>query len=71
MDYMFYNSYKLKEIKGIHKFNASKVIDMSFMFNKCKELKYLDISNFGISKLCNIGCMFSGCEKLKLKEKNK
>ena len=44
---------------------------MSFMFNKCKELKYLDISNFGISKLCNIGCMFSGCEKLNLKEKNK
>ena len=71
MDYMFYNCYKLKEIKGIHKFNASKVIDMSFMFNKCKELKYLDISNFYISKVCNIGFMFSVCEKLNIKEKNK
>ena len=46
MSYMFNKCYNLKEIKGINKFNTSKVTDMSSMFKECEELKYLDLSNF-------------------------
>ena len=35
---------KLKEIKGIEKFNTSKVISMIAMFNQCNEIENLNLS---------------------------
>ena len=35
MDYVFTNCFKLKEIKGINKFNTNKVTNMSAMFQQC------------------------------------
>ena len=56
---------KLKEIKGINKFNTSKVDNMRYMFYNCEELEYLDLSNFDTSQVKYMEYMFSGCQKLK------
>ena len=56
---------KLKEIKGINKFNTSKVDNMRYMFYNCEELEYLDLSNFKTSQVNYMGNMFYDCKKLK------
>ena len=38
MSYMFTTCNKLKEIKGINKFNTNNVINMELMFQECNEL---------------------------------
>ena len=43
---MFNNCRKLKEIKGINKFDTFNVRNMKAMFSQCNELKSLDLSNF-------------------------
>ena len=55
---------KLKEIKGINKFNTNKVESMEVMFYFCNELEYLDLSN-NTSNDTNMAGMFSHCTKLK------
>ena len=35
------------------------------MFEKCNELKYIDLSNFNINNVTNMGNMFSECRKSK------
>ena len=55
---MFNECHKLKEIKGINKFNTNKVTDMNTMFQLCKELEYLDLSNFDTSKVTDMSWMF-------------
>ena len=62
---MFSECYKLKEIKGINKFNTNQVTKMNSMFNKCYELEYLDLSNFNTSKVNEMQWMFAYCHKLK------
>ena len=62
---MFCECYKLKEIKGINKFNTTQVTNMSAMFQHCNELEYLDLSNFDTSKVNSMGFMFNKCYKLK------
>ena len=62
---MFNKCHKLKQIKGIHNFNTSKVIKMNSMFRFCKELEYLDLSKFNTSNVTNMGYMFNECHKLK------
>ena len=62
---MFRECNKLKEIKGIEKFETSQVTDMSNMFYGCKELEKLDLSKFNTSKVTNIYGMFHECNKLK------
>jgi len=64
MGVMFYNCYKLKEIKGINKFNTNQVTNMNSMFEGYNELEYLDLSNFDTSKVQNMGFMFNLCYKL-------
>ena len=44
MGYMFNEYLKLKEIKGIDKFNTSEVTTMKGMFQWCQEIKYLNLS---------------------------
>ena len=46
MPFMFYGCCKLKEIKGINNINISKVNKMEYLFEYCKELKYVDLSKF-------------------------
>ena len=46
MEGMFNKCHKLKEIKGINKFNTNNVTNMSTMFGECSILEYLDLSNF-------------------------
>ena len=65
MGWMFYNCHKLKEIKGINKFNSNQVTKMNSMFQQCNELEYLDLSNFDTSKVNDMGFMFNHCHKLK------
>ena len=62
---MFNECNKLKEIRGINKFNTINVIDMSEMFQLCNKLEYLDLSNFNTSKVTNMSYMFYNCYKLK------
>ena len=62
---MFNECHKLKEIKGINKFNTNKVTDMQIMFQQCKELEILDLSDFGASKVTDMSWMFNECNKLK------
>jgi len=38
---------------------------MSFMFNRCHSLKYLDLSNFNIEKRTNNTLMFPLCDSLR------
>ena len=61
---MFATCNKLKEIKGINKFNTDKVTNMSSMFNECNELEYLDLSNFNTNQVTNMEWMFNKCYKL-------
>ena len=62
---MFQGCKKLKEIKGINKFNSSKAINMCVMFQECHELECLDLSNFDISNVIVMSAMFNKCQKLK------
>ena len=62
---MFNNCNKLKEIKGIEKFNTNKVADMNALFQACNEIEYLDLSNFNTSNVKNMALMFNKCHKLK------
>ena len=65
MKCMFNACYKLKEIKGINKFNTNQVTNMKAMFQLCNELEYLDLSNFNTSNVIDMQCMFNKCHKLK------
>ena len=65
MSYMFNECIKLKEIKGINKFNSINVSNMKVMFQCCKELEYLDLTNFDTSKVADMAFMFNECLKLK------
>ena len=61
---MFNDCNKLKEIKGINKFNTNKVTNMKYMFNLCYSLQSLDLSNFNTSKVTDMAFMFNKCYSL-------
>ena len=63
---MFNQCQKLKEIKGIEKFNTINVTSMGSMFQQCKNLEFLDLSNFNTSNTINMSYMFNKCSKLKV-----
>ena len=69
MSYMFAggpgNKMSLTEIKGIEKFNTSRVINMSTMFQNCINLSSLDLSSFDTSNVTDMSYMFSGTKNLK------
>ena len=64
MGYMSNGCQKLKEIKGIDKFNTNKVTIMKLMFQNCFELEYINLSNFNTSNVNNMNLMFNECHKL-------
>ena len=51
---MFNECNKLKEIKGLNKFNTSKVTSMSGMFQECNELENIDLTNFDADNVTNM-----------------
>ena len=59
---MFYGCRKLKEIKGLNKFETRKVKEM---FYNCNQIEYLDLSNFNTSNVTNMSYMISFCLNLK------
>ena len=65
MENMFNCCNELKEIKGLNKFNTSKVITIQGMFQGCWKLMYLDFSNFDTSNVSNMSFMFNYCVELK------
>ena len=56
---------ELRSITGIEYLHTDKVTDMSYMFNLCKMLDYLDLSAFNTENVTNMKCMFDGCNTLK------
>ena len=64
MSFMFAACHKLKEIKGINKFNTNNVSKMNSMFYQCYELISLDLFNFNTFKVTNMQSMFNECKKL-------
>ena len=50
MQFMFNKCHKLKEIKGINKFNTDKVTNMRAMFCECNKLENLNL-NFDTSNV--------------------
>ena len=65
MSFMFNGCYKLKEIKGIEKFNTSYTNVMKGMFQECHEIEYIDLSSFDTSNVNDMSFMFNECRKLK------
>ena len=59
------NEMSLTEIKGLEKFNTSRVINMSTMFQNCINLSSLDLSSFDTSNVTDMSYMF--CETKNLK----
>ena len=64
---MFTKCNKLKEIKGLNKFNTQNVTDMSGIFLGCHELEYIDLSNFDTSNVTNMNNsgIYELCIKIK------
>ena len=62
---MFNKCLKLKEIKGINRFNTTNVEDMSGMLQLCDILEYIDLSNFNTNNAKNMAYMFNKCHNLK------
>ena len=64
MEGMFNKCHELKEIKGLNKFNTSKVINMKEMSQESKKIISLEL-NFDTYNAINMGWMFNGCHELK------
>ena len=61
---LFENNNQLYSINIIN-LDTSKVIDMCFMFNKCKKLKEIKgINNFNTNNVTNMIAMFNECNEL-------
>lgn len=57
--------YSLKKIKGIEKFDISKVTRMCWMFTQCNALTELDLSSFNTSRVTDMQSAFFMCKSLK------
>ena len=69
MSDMFFRS-EAAEIKGLNKFNTSKVTDMRKMFNDSK-VTALDLSSFDTSNVTDMNSMFSSSQATEIKGLNK
>ena len=60
----FYNCKTLETISGLEYLNTANITDMSSMFQKCSNLKFLDFTNFDTKNVSNMYFMFNGCSTL-------
>ena len=65
ISFMFNDCQRLKEIKGMEKFNISKVITMRAIFQNCKEIEYINLSSIDTSNIIDMSFMFNECNNLK------
>ena len=61
---MFYELDNIIEI-DLSNFDASKVIDMRYMFKSCSNLEKIEFGNINTPSLKNMCAMFGSCSKLK------
>ena len=63
--YLWFNDFAvLTKITGLQYLNTSKVTHMSSMFNRCENLKSIDLSKFNLQNVTDMGSMLANCKKL-------
>ena len=62
--YWFYFMTDLTTIENLEYLNTSEVTDMSYMFEECSSLSYLDLDTFDTGKVTDMRYMFAGCTGL-------
>ena len=60
----FQYGFKLQTISGLEYLNTADVKDMRSMFNRCYDLKSLNLTNFNTEKVKDMGYMFYNCYRL-------
>ena len=60
----FQDCIKLQTISGLEYLNTADVKDMRSMFNRCYDLKSLNLTNFNTEKVKDMGYMFYNCYRL-------
>ena len=63
-DYLFYDMFNLKEIKGLNKCNLRNVRDMSYMCSYCRSLTSLNLSGCDLSHVSNMSYICCSCYSL-------
>lgn len=61
---LFGDCIKLKEIKGLNKWNTNEFYSCGLMFRNCSSLEKLDLSNWKMDKVQNMNGMFCDCNNL-------
>ena len=62
---MFQDCYNLTSLKGLDKFDTSKVTNMNYVFQNCKSLiEIAGIYGWNTQKVTSFSNMFDGCESL-------
>jgi len=64
--YLFARFYNLKIIEGLEYFDTSNVINMTQMFNNCRNLTDINVKSFNTSNVTNMTAIFGACESLKI-----
>lgn len=66
LSHLFYECLRLEEIKGLEKWRLNPIGNLSFdsMFNKCEELKSIDISSWKVENVRDFDYMFRRCYEL-------
>ncbi len=63
--HLLFDSYSnLKKIHSLELFDTSKVTDMSYMFNECRNLEVLNLTGFETSNVTDMSGMFIDCKSL-------
>ena len=62
---LFNGCIKVQKIVSFEKWNAPSVKDMSYLFNRCKEIKDINFGKFNSVNINNMCGLFNCCEKLK------
>ena len=62
--YNSHSSHRDEIIWNLNKWDISKILDMSGMFEDCQSLESLDVSRWDIGSVTDISHMFDGCESL-------
>ena len=61
---MFYGMTNLEAVYGLRNIYTVKVKDMSYMFQDCSRLEYIDVSSLKTVNVQDMSSMFGGCSSL-------
>ena len=62
---LFNGCINLKEITNFNKWYAPNITDMSYLFNRCKEIEVIDFGKITSENITNMCGLFNCCENLK------